>query len=338
MNNRTERIVQKLPDGATIIRTTTPRTRSYHVEEPDGTPRAFRVADGEYITELYSTTRITGFPDKSGPITGWSTKQVANRFAELLLAAAPRLTSHGGMESAKPHTVLFMAARDWLISGESESAVRQKTARLNSAFADPLAPEVLSKMLAAAREEATRSARAFAGTVESFRRDARWAHEREKDRTADIGTRVHHWAEMDMKGVRLPVTPDIEKPVAAYMQWRRTEGIEAIVALERMIYHPAGSAGTVDAVLRLADGRVATVDFKTSADIYDSHILQIGAYGASWEHTYGDPVELGWVVRFGREDGILKAHRINVEPAWEAFRTLIPAYHLHSVLRQRALA
>ena len=334
--NSPEIVRQKLPDGGYIVRTTTNESRIYHVEQPDGEHRSFEVVEGQSIEKLYSTTNITGFPDKSGPLVGWATKEVANRFTELLRAAAPQLISRGGMEAAKPHTMLYMAARDWLIAGEDPGAVSEKIANLNTAFAQPLDPQLLSQMLKAAARDARKAIASFNHTVSAFRRDARWAHEREKDRTADVGTRVHHWAEMDMKGVQLPITPDIKKPVAAYKEWRKTEGIASIVALERMLYHPAGFAGTVDAVLRLTDSQVAVVDFKTSASIYDSHILQIGAYGAGWTHTYGDPIDVGWVVRFGRDDGAMEAARINVSPAWEAFHSLVPAYHRHTLLKQNA--
>ncbi len=329
-----EIVEELLPNGLTIIRVTGSRERYYQVLDPNRSPLWFEPVPGRESDRLISTTKITGFPDKSGPLTWWAAGEAAKHFAAQMKGIAPRTISNGNMAQAKPYTMLLIAARDWLLSGENIAAVRTKLSSLNAAFKEPLDDNSLSALTADAEKAAQATMNRFNGQLSAVSRAARAAHNREKNRTSDLGTRVHSWVELDMKGVVQEIPDDIAAPISAYKKWRKTEGIASIIALEKMIYHPTGFAGTVDAVLRLTDGRVAVVDFKTSASIYDSHILQIGAYARAWEHVHGDPVPIGWVARFGREDGAMETFPVNTEPAWQAFSALIPGFVRHNTLKK----
>ena len=338
MTARYEVETQLLPDGATLYRVTGNETRTYHVEEPDGTRRTFDIEPGQTVTNLYSTTKITGFPDKSEPLMHWSAREAVRSLTQQVRERVPRALVGGSMKTARPHTLLFMAVRDWLMAGEDRSDVAMRAADLNAGFAEPLSGDLVELMLGQATDAAESTLRALDRDIAAMGRHASAEHRREKDRTADIGTRVHRWVELDMKGHVQDVPKDLERPIGAYRRWRQTQGIAGIVALETMIYHPAGFAGTIDAVLRLSDGRVAVVDFKTSAGIYESHVLQIGAYAAGWQNVHGDPVEVGWAVRFGRDDGRMQPVEVRAAEAWRSFRTLIPAYHYYSTINRDARA
>ena len=331
-----ERVVEKLPSGDMIVRTTTEWTRYFHVTDKDGVIRQFEVAPGAFIERLYATTAITGFPDKSRPLTIWAAREASKNFAGLVRKRVPGIISNGLMGQAKPYTMMYMAARDWFMSGESAGDVKQKIVSFNGAFAKPLEPDTLFKMLSAAEAAAIATMEEFEQQVQMIQVDSDSAHKRMKDRAADLGTKVHKWVELDMKGVQQDIPDEIAKPISAYKRWRKTEGVAGIIALEKMIYHPSGFAGTVDAVLRLADGRIAIVDFKTSAGIYESHLLQIGAYAKAWEHVHGDDVDIGYAVRFGRDDGQMEPVQVVIDPAWNTFKTLIPGYHLHKTVNKDA--
>lgn len=98
------------------------------------------------------------------------------------------------------------------------------------------------------------------------------AHRLERDEAADLGTRVHMWVELDLKGVQQHLPEDLVPAVNAYKTWRLQKDFQSIVSLEQMIYYAVFQvvfAGTVDALFRLADGTLGIVDFKTSNGIYE---------------------------------------------------------------------
>lgn len=337
-----EIVREKLPNGETIERITGNDERYYCVINPNGSQKTFELAPDITVDRLYSTTTITKFPDKSEPLMWWAAREAANHFTKAVYEHVPRTIAQRPMDSAKPHTMMLMAARDWMVAGEPRAAVADKVAELNQGYREPLSTENLDMMMSHAALAAEHALRNLEAQLNAISREARRAHKVEKDRTSNLGTRVHEWVENDMKGIALPIREDMERPIAAYRRWRQTSGIVGIVALEKMLYHPAGFAGTADAVLRLEGGAVAVVDFKTSARIYESHLLQIGAYARAWEHVHGDPVNTGWAVRLGREDGHtpggLEPVRVEIVPAWNAFSSLIVPYHLNSTIDRDARA
>jgi hypothetical protein len=104
----------------------------------------------------------------------------------------------------------------------------------------------------------------------------RSASTEERDRAADLGTRVHDAATSG----RVPgeVSPDVRSFLIQYRDWLETTGV-TILTVERQVYNPTlGYAGTFDLLARFPDGRVFVVDIKTGKGTYSDHALQCVGY------------------------------------------------------------
>ncbi len=111
-----------------------------------------------------------------------------------------------------------------------------------------------------------------------------------------IPTPIFHWA----MGRTLPNLPPVSLSAKGYArgltEWIATHTTQCH-ACEFSIHHPAGFAGTADALLSVVSAGVGTVaplvvDFKTSANrrspaMLADYTLQLGAYSLGLEHLTG---------------------------------------------------
>jgi hypothetical protein len=98
----------------------------------------------------------------------------------------------------------------------------------------------------------------------------------EKDRAADLGTRIHDAA---AKGTDIArVAPDMQPQLRQYYNWLEASGFEVLLK-ERSIFNLSlGYAGTFDLLGRTKDGDLFLVDIKTGKSIFPEHALQLLAY------------------------------------------------------------
>lgn len=154
---------------------------------------------------------------------------------------------------------------------------------------------------------------------------AKTAHRRFAKGAADIGTEVHKFAEMTLRGeeVDLPEDKQARKGCDAFLGWLSEHKPEPI-ALEQMIFHPDWwYAGTADFYGKIG-GELCVLDFKTSSGLYVEHILQIAAYTAALERMYGTRIAGGWVVLLNKKTGKFSAYFIKrSDEDQTAFRHLL---------------
>jgi hypothetical protein len=98
----------------------------------------------------------------------------------------------------------------------------------------------------------------------------------ERDKAADLGTRVHDAATSG----RAPgeVSPDVRPFLIQYRDWLEETGVK-VLTVERQIYNlTLGYAGTFDLLVRFPNGQTYVVDLKTGKGTYSEHALQCVAY------------------------------------------------------------
>jgi hypothetical protein len=98
----------------------------------------------------------------------------------------------------------------------------------------------------------------------------------ERDKAADLGTRVHDAATSG----RVPgeVSPDVRPFLIQYRDWLESSGAKVLTA-ERQVYNlTLGYAGTFDLLVRFPNGQVFVVDIKTGKGTYAEHALQCVGY------------------------------------------------------------
>jgi Asp-tRNA(Asn)/Glu-tRNA(Gln) amidotransferase A subunit family amidase len=182
----------------------------------------------------------------------------------------------------------------WSINVTSQRAEEELLARVGEVITPELAAEVAARSRSRPRSDA-----------------------------AEWGTNVHSQLEQILRGeMAVEALPaDVREPVEALLHWLDSLGgtveeIEFPVASESL-----GYGGTIDLVVRLPNGMLAAIDWKTSRGIYPEYAAQIEAYRRAWNELYpSDPIVMCFVARYGREDSQLEVARLaNPEVAWKMF-------------------
>jgi hypothetical protein len=123
-----------------------------------------------------------------------------------------------------------------------------------------------------------------------------------KKKAADKGTLVHHYLSMDFYGKEIDQdfkkNYDLSSIVLAetalkvfkkYLENNKLSIIDSEISLISEQYQ---YGGTLDGRIIKPDNTVILLDFKTSKDVYEDHIIQLGAYNQLLiENNYGTPNE-----------------------------------------------
>lgn len=97
---------------------------------------------------------------------------------------------------------------------------------------------------------------------------------------ADLGSEIHEYCHMINTGAGpLTIQKELAPMLDAYRQWFRATIKEVIFAEQLVVSHKYQYAGTFDllAILK-GDKQPATIDLKTSKDVYPDMALQLAAY------------------------------------------------------------
>ncbi|MES2211398.1 MAG: hypothetical protein V4515_14640 [Chloroflexota bacterium] len=112
--------------------------------------------------------------------------------------------------------------------------------------------------------------------VAVIKHELRMAATAERDAAASLGTAVHDAA---AAGLTLDeVSSDIAPRLQQFYDWLAKSGAE-ILGSEFQVWNlTLGYAGTADALVRLRDGSIWVVDYKTGKGVYGEFALQLIAY------------------------------------------------------------
>jgi hypothetical protein len=178
-----------------------------------------------------------------------------------------------------------------------------------------------------------------------------WAHKRGKDglplydRAAiDIGSTVHHMADMDLKGRPdreieaythdCLVAPDhLRKAFASFGQfreWRQQCQVRAIAQEVSMVSETYQYGGTPDTIAMVGN-RVGLLEFKTSPKPYPDHLIAMAAHGRLWEETHPQhKLDGGFHLIILPKDGTAFQHHAyeDLSLQWKLFMLYLEAYRL----------
>lgn len=110
--------------------------------------------------------------------------------------------------------------------------------------------------------------------------------------SSQFGTKVHNGVERLILGDTLShdskvmgqsgmeeLTAEEWECLMSFINWVKDENVKFLVAPEWTVHEDEyGYAGTVDAPLAEVSGKLYVIDFKTSKNVYQSHIAQVSAY------------------------------------------------------------
>jgi hypothetical protein len=123
------------------------------------------------------------------------------------------------------------------------------------------------------------------------------AHLEKRDKSADMGTMVHEWAEAYARGQKPehPQNPQLNRATKKLEEFFKKNNVQP-----ELIERPLASikyklAGTPD-LIGTFNGKRAIIDWKTGKGIYETYPLQLGAYSMMYHEEFGERPELLVVV------------------------------------------
>lgn len=132
-----------------------------------------------------------------------------------------------------------------------------------------------------------------------------------KEEAADIGTAIHDWIEVSIKGLD-PAIPDdnkVKNGVLAFMKWQNENKIKWLEN-ERLVYSKKNNyVGRLDAIAKI-NGNVYLIDYKSSKGIYPEFYLQTAGYQLAYEEENGKSIDGRILLHLGKEDGAFEAREI----------------------------
>jgi hypothetical protein len=162
---------------------------------------------------------------------------------------------------------------------------------------------------------------------------------------ASVGTHVHRVVEWDILG-RIVPTIDIpalyrdrvKQSFESYLSWKNHTRLEMIRSEVRLISTNLRFGGTIDGVARI-DGKRSILDWKTSRQVYSSHLIQLAAYGLLWDSAFPDQeIEGGFhLLRFDKNHGDFHHHHYqDLSAAVQSFLLMRRLFDLDQELKERA--
>lgn len=142
---------------------------------------------------------------------------------------------------------------------------------------------------------------------------AKKEYRRLKQEAADIGTLIHEWAEKWITLKKEPELPEDERVrngSIAFLKWVKDTGVKFNNS-EQIIYSKKYNyAGIMDADGHI-DGKHCIIDFKSSNGLYNEYKYQLAGYWQAKEEETNKKYEIGYLVRFGKDDGEFEVKEIS---------------------------
>jgi hypothetical protein len=142
---------------------------------------------------------------------------------------------------------------------------------------------------------------------------------------AALGTRVHSL----IAGEQVQQPTDLERACAqGGLDWLYKHVDEVLQYELRMVDGELGFGGTVDAIVRMKNGTLAVIDWKTSKKLQPRHNLQTAAY-AMLARAAGYDIEERYVVRLWKDDqaGRVSTRKCQNPRDFDAFRAAVVIWH-----------
>jgi len=150
----------------------------------------------------------------------------------------------------------------------------------------------------------------------------------------DIGSEVHEKIEMYIKHGRDAcgdMRPEVEHAFLAFLEWE-TENVDEWLESEMVVVSEQhGYAGTLDAIVKLKDGHIYCIDFKSSKGFYDGYAMQLSAYIQARNAMNGEYAinTLHSVYKASYEPtnvirgGVLRLDKITGQPEWKDYTKVL---------------
>ncbi len=157
-----------------------------------------------------------------------------------------------------------------------------------------------------------------------------------RDFAGEVGTIAHGLVEQELTGeifniYEYPAEALTIAKVAlsAFQSFASTNELETEECEIPAVHEDLCYGGTIDWVGRM-NGDRCLVDFKTSSNVYPSHIIQLAAYRELYAHLYGERLGIAYILHMNKQTGNYQLHAItDFDKYWETFTHLLRLQELY---------
>ena len=109
--------------------------------------------------------------------------------------------------------------------------------------------------------------------------EAKKAHKKSRDKSADIGTLVHDWVRRYIKGEKPepPINEQLKVSISNFLEYEKVHQIKWLCSEQVVYSRQYGYCGTFDNNA-IVDGELTLMDLKTSSGVYDEMFAQLAGY------------------------------------------------------------
>lgn len=164
-------------------------------------------------------------------------------------------------------------------------------------------------------------------------KDAKYAHNKKKTDSADIGSFVHKWVEDFIHGRKPPepVNDQLRESTERFLKWKNDHKVK-FLSSEQVVYSREHNyCGTLDFICNIG-GKLFLGDLKTSNGIFDEYWLQTAAYRLARTEEFPKEKYAGQaIIRIGKDGSFEFVKSEDYETHVEGF---LSAVKLHRILEK----
>ena len=147
--------------------------------------------------------------------------------------------------------------------------------------------------------------------IESIILNAKTNAKKQGDNILNIGSMVHKFCEMWLKGEKFtdPEDPVIKACFDKFRKFWKKHKLR-LVESEKILYSERGYCGTLDLVAIDPKGNLWLIDIKTSKGIFINMVHQVHGYKLAYEEQTGKKINKMYIVRLPKDNGDFEARHI----------------------------
>ena len=147
--------------------------------------------------------------------------------------------------------------------------------------------------------------------IETIILNAKTNAKKQGDSILNIGSMVHKFCEMWLKGEKFtePSDPTVKACFDKFKKFWKKHKLK-LVESEKILYSERGYCGTLDLVAIDPKGNLWLIDIKTSKGIFINMVHQVHGYKLAYEEQTGKKINKMYIVRLPKDNGDFEARHI----------------------------
>ena len=147
--------------------------------------------------------------------------------------------------------------------------------------------------------------------IETIILNAKTNAKKQGDSILNIGSMVHKFCEMWLKGEKFtePSDPVVKACFDKFKKFWKKHKLK-LVESEKILYSERGYCGTLDLVAIDPQGNIWLIDIKTSKGIFINMVHQVHGYKLAYEEQTGKKINKMYIVRLPKDNGNFEARHI----------------------------